>query len=79
LLLQLDELAADVIITGGGQPDFPVAAASVELDSVTGASLSMLVIWRAAKKCFVATVTADVGRAAFFGVRAASPVKFSGF
>jgi hypothetical protein len=68
-------LAADVNIIGGGRPDFPVAAASAELDSVTWASVSMLVVRRGAKKFVVATFTADVGRAAFFRVQAASPVK----
>jgi hypothetical protein len=69
------KLAADINNIGGGQPDFPVAAASIDLDSVTGAAVSILVVWRGAKKFFVATVTADVGRAVFFGVWAASPVK----
>jgi hypothetical protein len=67
-------LAADVNIIGGGRPYFPAASASVDLDSVTGASVTMLVVRREAKKFFVVTVTVDVGRAAFFGVQAASPV-----
>jgi hypothetical protein len=69
-------LAADGGIIGGGQRNFPVAAASVDLDSVTGAAVFVLVVWREAKKFFVATVMADVvGRAVLFGVRASSPVK----
>jgi hypothetical protein len=66
-------LAADVNIIGGGRPDFHVASVSVELDSVTRASVSMLIARRGAKKFFVVTV--DVGRAAFFEVQASSPVR----
>jgi hypothetical protein len=35
---------------GCGLPSFPGSASSVALDSVPGASVSMLVVWKGAKK-----------------------------
>jgi hypothetical protein len=55
LFLQLDEVGCSSQYIGGDRPNFPVATASVYLDSVIGASVFMLLDRRGTKRFFVTT------------------------
>jgi hypothetical protein len=67
--------SADVNTIGGGRFYCTGAAASVGLDTVSGASVSMLFARRGAKKFSIGTSPAEGGTAAFYGERAASAVE----
>jgi uncharacterized membrane protein len=72
LFLHWIRLVADVNTIKGRLPDFPGTASSAAVGSVPGASVSMLVVQRGAKKFFVATFTVDAGKATFFRMRTVS-------
>jgi hypothetical protein len=75
LFLQLDKISSRYQHYWSGLPNFPDTVSSAALDSVQGASVSMIVVRRGGVKKLLAFISTDaLGSAAFFEVGAVSSV-----